>query len=130
MDKLHELSALAARQATALEGTRRSDAKRFVRRKWALGRTCVEISVLVRSIRFAPAEKRRLIELVRTDVQQKLTSRKDQKATHARRSEGPTTAELKRILASIRKGQALSEQAKKELTQRICGWWFPSPSAT
>src|SRR5208283_5604241 len=121
-----ELYALAMRQAARLKRTSRSNANRNLRVKYGLARKRVEMSVLVRSLRFTPLERDRLTDLVRQASDQLLA---DEQKTHGSSQSGRRAAksieelggisisELKRTLRLIRKGKAIAEQAKKELTE-------------
>ena len=126
MSMIEELYALAMRQAARLKRTSRSNANRNLRVKYGLARKRVEMSVLVRSLRFTPLERDRLTDLVRQASDQLLA---DEQKTHGSSQSGRRAAksieelggisisELKRTLRLIRKGKAIAEQAKKELTE-------------
>ena len=120
--RAHKLFTQAASQAAKFNAAKLSKTGRYLHLKWALARTRVAVSAVIRSIDFAPAEVVRLTNLVRSDAQRKLSEiRKLGKSSSSRRTtllpEGVTAAELKRTLHLITKGEALATQAKKELTE-------------
>jgi RNA polymerase primary sigma factor len=89
-------------------------------RSWALARLRVRISRLMNSLKFTPFERARLVELARAALEQSVAQAKSAK----RRSAGsPTRGELlsageeKRLLQRIRKGEAIAEVAKKQMTE-------------
>jgi RNA polymerase primary sigma factor len=132
------------KQAEKLDGTARSNKRVYLRARFALGRTRVEMSTRVREIDFNPFEKKRLIDKMRQSVERvqalereivKLERRVEaskadvlaeaRKELKARRQElreieviaeaNPT--ELKRMLQVIVRGEVEAEQAKKELIE-------------
>jgi RNA polymerase primary sigma factor len=144
IDKIAKLYLLAMKQAAKLEKIGRSQKRPFLRARYALARTRVEMSNRVRSFDFNPQEKKRLIDKIRQTVERvhfleretvKLERRVDasksdvqaeaRKELKARRQElaeievssevSPT--ELKRGLQVIIRGEAEAEQAKKELIE-------------
>jgi RNA polymerase primary sigma factor len=144
IDKIAKLYDTALKQAVKLEKTAKSKKKPYVRAKWAVARTRVQISVEIRDIDFNPFEKKRLIDKMRGTVERlqslereagRLERRADvakgdvaadaRKELRTRRSElkdieeasevGLT--ELKRTLTFIHRGEAEAEQAKKELIE-------------
>ena len=144
IEKIAKLYDTALKQAVKLEKTPKSKKKPYVRSKWAVARTRVEISVEIRDIDFNPFEKKRLIDKMRGTVERlqslereagRLERRVDmakgdvaadaRKELRTRRSElkdieeasevGLT--ELKRTLTFIHRGEAEAEQAKKELIE-------------
>jgi len=144
IDKIEKLYHVALKQAAKLERTPKSKERAFLRAKYQLARTRVQMSQLVRSIDFNPLEKKRLIDKMRytverlhslereagrlerrADVAKGETAAEARKELRSRRSElreiedssevGVT--EFKRILHLILRGEAEAEQAKKELTE-------------
>jgi RNA polymerase primary sigma factor len=144
IDKIAKLYELALKQAAKLEKTPKSKKRPYVRAKWAVARTRVEMSLAVRAIDFNPFEKKRLVDKMRHTVERlqslereagRLERRVDaskgevlaeaRKELRTRRSElrdieeqsevGLT--ELKRTLTLIQRGEAEAEQAKKELIE-------------
>jgi len=144
IDKIAKLYDTALKQAVKLEKTPKSKKRTFVRAKWAVARTRVEISLAIRDIDFNPFEKKRLIDKMRGTVERlqslereagRLERRADvakgevaaeaRKELRTRRTElkdieeasevGLT--ELKRTLTLIHRGEAEAEQAKKELIE-------------
>jgi len=112
--------------------------------RYHLVRTWVEISRLVRTVKLNPAEKARLSEKIREVLQKTLTLegeiarlqrksksaskldfREARKVLAARRAElrrmettfGPDLKGLKRTVETIQRGEAETEQAKKELAE-------------
>jgi RNA polymerase primary sigma factor len=144
IDKIAKLYELALKQAVKLDKTAKSRKKPYVRAKWAVARTRVEISLEIRGIDFNPFEKKRLVDKMRGTVERlqslereagRLERRADvskgENAAEARRelrtrrselkdieeaSEVGLT-ELKRTLTIIQRGEAEAEQAKKELIE-------------
>ena len=144
IDKIAKLYDLALKQAAKLEKTPKAKKRSYIRAKWAVARTRVEISLEIRGIDFNPFEKKRLIDKMRGTVERlqslereagRLERRVDaakgevaaeaRKELRTRRSElkdieeasevGLT--ELKRTLTFIHRGEAEAEQAKKELIE-------------
>jgi RNA polymerase primary sigma factor len=144
IDKIEKLYALCLKQAAKFQNTPKSRRRQWLRARWAVARTRVQISKLIRSIEFNPLERKRLIEKMRQTVERlhslekeagKLERRADmakgetatevRKELRARRGElkeietasevSPT--ELKRTLQLIQRGESQAEQAKKELIE-------------
>ena len=144
IDKIAKLYETALKQAVKLEKTPKSKKRPYIRAKWAVARTRVEISLAIRGIDFNPFEKKRLVDKMRGTVERlqslereagRLERRADvakgevaaeaRKELRNRRTElkdieeasevGLT--ELKRTLTLIHRGEAEAEQAKKELIE-------------
>ncbi|HYL68353.1 MAG TPA: RNA polymerase sigma factor RpoD [Candidatus Limnocylindria bacterium] len=144
IDKVAKLYLLAMKQAAKLEKIPRSKKRPYLRARYALARTRVEMSNKFRELDFNPLEKKRLIDKIRQTVERvhfleretaKLERRVEaskadvqaeaRKDLRARRQElneielasevSPT--ELKRALQVILRGEAEAEQAKKELIE-------------
>jgi len=144
IDKIEKLYQTALKQAAKLDRTPKSKKRTFLRAKYQLARTRVQMSLLVRSIDFNPLEKKRLIDKMRhtverlntlereagrlerrADVARDETAAEARKELRSRRSElkeikdssefGLT--DLKRTLTVILRGEAQAEQAKRELTE-------------
>ena len=144
IDKIAKLYETALKQAAKLDKTLKSKKRSYIRAKWEVARTRVEISVAIRDIDFNPFEKKRLIDKMRGTVERlqslereagRLERRADvakgevaaeaRKELRTRRTElkdieeasevGLT--ELKRTLTFIHRGEAEAEQAKKELIE-------------
>jgi RNA polymerase primary sigma factor len=144
IDKIGKLYETALKQAVKLAKTPKSKKRSYIRAKWDVARTRVEISVAIRDIDFNPFEKKRLIDKMRGTVERlqslereagRLERRADvakgdvaaeaRKELRTRRTElkdieeasevGLT--ELKRTLTLIHRGEAEAEQAKKELIE-------------
>ena len=144
IEKIARLYDSALKQAARLEKIPKSKKRPYVRAKWEVARTRVQISLAVRSIDFNPFEKKRLIDKMRGTVERlqalereagRLERRVDlakgdvaaeaRKELRSRRTElkdieeasevGLT--ELKRTLIIIHRGEAEAEQAKKELIE-------------
>jgi RNA polymerase primary sigma factor len=144
IDKIAKLYELALKQAEKLDKTQKSKKKPYIKAKWAVARTRIEISLGIRAIDFNPFEKKRLVDKMRGTVERlqslereagRLERRADvskgENAAEARRelrtrrselkdieeaSEVGLT-ELKRTLTIIHRGEAEAEQAKKELIE-------------
>jgi RNA polymerase primary sigma factor len=144
IDKLAKLYLLALKQAARLERIPKSKKRSWIRAKWAVARTRIEVSQLIRSVDFNPFEKKRLIEKMRQTVERlhslereagRLERRADaskgenaaeaRKELRTRRSELreiETTSEtglpeLKRTLQTVIRGEIEAERAKKELIE-------------
>ena len=144
IDKIEKLYEGANHQATKLERTPRSKKRVYLRARMTLGRSRVEMSQLLRSIKFNPLEKKRLIDKIRHTVERfqtlereavRLGRRADiargevaaeaRKELRSRRTElrdietagEVSLTELKRTLTLILRGEAEAEQAKKELIE-------------
>jgi RNA polymerase primary sigma factor len=144
IDKIAKLYETALKQAAKLEKTPKSKRRPYIRAKWGVARTRVEISLAIRDIDFNPFEKKRLVDKMRGTVERlqslereagRLERRADvakgevaaeaRKELRTRRTElkdieeasevGLT--ELKRTLTLIHRGEAEAEQAKKELIE-------------
>ena len=144
IDKIAKLYETALKQAVKLEKTPKSKKRTYIRAKWVVARTRVEISLAIRDIDFNPFEKKRLVDKMRGTVERlqslereagRLERRADvakgevaaeaRKELRTRRTElkdieeasevGLT--ELKRTLTLIHRGEAEAEQAKKELIE-------------
>ncbi|HTT32980.1 MAG TPA: RNA polymerase sigma factor RpoD [Methylomirabilota bacterium] len=144
IDKIAKLYDTALKQAVKLGKTLKSKKRSYIRAKWAVARTRVEISLAIRDIDFNPFEKKRLVDKMRGTVERlqslereagRLERRADvakgevaaeaRKELRNRRTElkdieeasevGLT--ELKRTLTLIHRGEAEAEQAKKELIE-------------
>jgi RNA polymerase primary sigma factor len=144
IDKIAKLYDEALREAVKLDKTPKAKKRSWVRAKWTVARTRVEISLEIRGIDFNPFEKKRLVDKMRGTVERlqslereagRLERRADvskgENAAEARRelrtrrselkdieeaSEVGLT-ELKRTLTIIQRGEAEAEQAKKELIE-------------
>ena len=144
IDKIAKLYLQALKQAQRLEKVPRSKKRPYIHARYALSRTRVEMSKLVREIDFNPLEKKRLIDKIRQTVERvhflerdivkldrrveaskadvQAEARKDLKARRTELDEieiasevSPT--ELKRAIQVINRGEAEAEQAKKELIE-------------
>ena len=144
IDKIEKLYEGANHQATKLERTPRSKKRVYLRARMTLGRSRVEMSQLLRSIKFNPLEKKRLIDKIRHTVERFQTLEREavrlgrrvdiargevaaeaRKELRSRRTElrdietagEVSLTELKRTLTLILRGEAEAEQAKKELIE-------------
>jgi RNA polymerase primary sigma factor len=144
IDKIAKLYLMALKQAAKLEKMPRSKKRPYLRARYELARTRVEMSNRVRGLDFNPLEKKRLIEKIRQTVERvhflerdavKLERRVEaskgdvqaeaRKELKSRRTElaeieiasEVSTTELKRGLQVILRGEAEAEQAKKELIE-------------
>jgi len=144
IDKTAKLYVLATKQAAKLEKIPRSKKRPYLRARYALARTRVEMSSRVRELDFNPLEKKRLIDKIRqivervhflereiTKLQRRVEASKADVQTEARKDlkarwqelneiEGASEVsltELKRALQMILRGEAEAEQAKKELIE-------------
>jgi RNA polymerase primary sigma factor len=147
LKKINEVGALhllARKQAAKLQRVPRSKKRSYLHARYALARTRVEMSRCVRELDFKPSEKKRLIDKIRNSVERvhflereigKLERRvgaskgdvqaEARKELKARRQElneieaasEVSSTELKRALQIILRGEAVAEQAKKELVE-------------
>ena len=145
IDKIEKLYALGLQQQKKLDGIPKSSKRAHLRARYKLARTWVEVSQLARSIGFHPPEKKRLIDKLRHTLElmealgrasgrvdhRGVTSRHKDKDAAARKSQrsnltqlkaleaasGVGLPALKRSMVLIRRGEAESERAKKELTE-------------
>src|SRR5438874_6088725 len=94
-------------------------------RTCALARLRVRISQLMNSLKFTAFERARLIELTRASLEESVAQAKSatRRSSGARTTGARTTGELlsageeKRLLQRIRKGEAIAEVAKKQMTE-------------
>jgi RNA polymerase primary sigma factor len=142
--KITELYSAALKQTEKLAKTPKSKRQSYLRVKWAVARTRIQISLAIRAISFHWLEKKRLINTVRSAVERlhgierearrlerrvdaalgdvAVEARKELRACRAQLSEIEQSSEvgltsLKRTLTLILRGEAQSLQAKKELTE-------------
>ena len=144
IDKVAKLYLNAMKQAAKLQRIPRSKKRPYLHARYALSRTRVEMSKLVRELDFNPLEKKRLIDKIHQTVERvyflereivklerrveaskadvQAEARKDLKARRTELEEielatevSPT--ELKRDIQVILRGEAEAEQAKKELIE-------------
>jgi RNA polymerase primary sigma factor len=126
IEKIAKLHALAMRQAAELKRTPKPKTGSRLRAKYKLARMRVEMSALVRSLHFTALERKRLADALRLSTEQSLAVKRGARSnSRSRRSArkgtdeltGACIYELKRTLQLIRKGEAITERAKKELTE-------------
>jgi len=122
--RLLDLYATALRQAAALarlKSPRRGAHLRAKRAKRKLARTRVIISKRVRTIPFTDAEKRHLAALVHLELTRSTVSGSAWKSRNAgqvvKAPDQFGEVERKRMFHLLCKGEAIAEQAKKELTE-------------
>jgi len=142
--KIEQLYAASRKQVALLEQTPRAKKKLYLRNRYRLARTRVEMSKLVRSIEFHALEKKRLIGKIRNTVERvqalereavKLErraeaskgdhaaeARKELRACRAELREIEVSSEtgltdLKRMLQVVLRGEAEADQAKKEMVE-------------
>jgi RNA polymerase primary sigma factor len=144
LDKIGGLYDDALSQAAKLEKIPKAKKRSYLRARYAISRTRIEMSQLARSLEFNPFERKRLIDKMRHTVERlqslereagklerRVDASKGDTATEARRelrtrrtelkeiSEASEVGltELKRTLQIIVRGEAEAEQAKKELIE-------------
>jgi len=144
IDKVEKLHELGLKQAAKLRDTAMSNKRAYIRAKWRLSRTRVEMSRLIRSVEFKEREKKRLIDMLRHTVERLHTLEREAarlerrvKASHAdasvearrelracrsrmrevEESSEATPNNLKRALMQIQRGEMEAQQAKSELTE-------------
>src|SRR5262252_7741855 len=142
--KITELYNTALKQTEKLAKTPKSKRQSYLRVKWGVARTRIQISLTIRAIAFHWLEKKRLIDTVRSAVDRlhgvehearRLERRVDaalgdvaaeaRKELRARRAELKNIEEssevglssLKRTLTLIQRGEAQAQQAKNELAE-------------
>ena len=144
IEKIAELYKTALMQAEKLAKTPKSKRQSYLRVKWAVARTRIQISLAIRDISFHWLEKKRLIDKMRSAVERLHTierearrlerrvdaalgdvaaeARKELRARRADLKEIEQSSEvgltsLKRTLTLIQRGEAQAQQAKIELTE-------------
>ncbi|HEY6465484.1 MAG TPA: RNA polymerase sigma factor RpoD [Candidatus Acidoferrales bacterium] len=144
IDKIGKLYLQAMKLAGKLEKVPKAKKKPYMHARYAVARTRVEMSKLVRDIDFNPFEKKRLIDKIRQTVERvhflerdaaklerrveaskaevQAEARKDLRARRLELEEievasEVSPAELKRALQVILRGEAEAEVAKKELIE-------------
>jgi RNA polymerase primary sigma factor len=144
IDNIEELYYTSLERTAKLQNTARSNKRLYLREQNRLMRTRVQMSLLVRSVRFNEHEKKRLIDILRHTVEQvhslereigrliRRVSAARGDSTNAarsdlrsRRAQWKTIEEssqvdsntLKRTLTLIQRGEAETQQAKVELTE-------------
>jgi len=144
IDKIAELYKTALKQAEKLAKTPKSKRQSYLRVKWAVARTRIQISLAIRDISFHWLEKKRLIDKMRSAVERlhalerearrlerrvdaalgdvAAEARKELRARRADLKEIEQSSEVgltsvKRTLTLIQRGEAQAQQAKKELTE-------------
>ncbi|MFI5098321.1 MAG: RNA polymerase sigma factor RpoD [Candidatus Acidiferrales bacterium] len=144
IDKVEKLHELGLKQAAKLHDTAMSNKRAYVRAKWRLSRTRVEMSRLLRSVDFKEREKKRLIDMLRHTVERlhaleretarlerrvkavhaeaAIEARKELRVCRSRMREIEESSEaspnnLKRALLQIQRGEMDAQQAKSELTE-------------
>ena len=144
IDKIAELYKTALKQAEKLAKTPKSKRQSYLRVKWAVARTRIQISLAIRDISFHWLEKKRLIDKMRSAVERlhalerearrlerrvdaalgdvAAEARKELRARRADLKEIEQSSEVgltsvKRTLTLIQRGEAQAQQAKIELTK-------------
>jgi RNA polymerase primary sigma factor len=144
IDKIKRLHGVGLKQALKIERTRKSKKHVYMRARYQLARTRIEMSQLVRSIDFNPLQKGHLIDNMRDTierlhsperqagrVERRADAAKDYTAAEARKELRSRRSELNEIgilsevgftefqrsLQHILRGEAEAEQGKKELTE-------------
>ncbi|PYU38597.1 MAG: RNA polymerase sigma factor RpoD [Acidobacteria bacterium] len=144
IESIAELYKTALKQAEKLAKTPKSKRQSYLRVKWAVARTRIQISLAIRDISFHWLEKKRLIDKMRSAVERlhalerearrlerrvdaalgdvAAEARKELRARRADLKEIEQSSEVgltsvKRTLTLIQRGEAQAQQAKKELTE-------------
>jgi RNA polymerase primary sigma factor len=144
IDRIEELYEIALKQAEKLAETPKLRKQSYVRAKWALARTRIQISLAIRDISLHWREKKRLIDKLRSTIERLHTVEREARCLErrvdaalgdvaakarvelrARRAELKEIEEssevglssLKRALTLIQRGEAQAQQAKNELTR-------------
>jgi RNA polymerase primary sigma factor len=115
--EVSRLYSLARRQAQHKKRRGRGSGPQ---RSWVLARLRVRIWRLMNSLKFTPFERARLVERTRAALEQSVAEAK----SATRRSAGSramgellSAGEEKRLLQRIRRGEAIAEVAKKQMTE-------------
>ena len=144
IESIAELYKTALKQAEKLAKTPKSKRQSYLRVKWAVAGTRIQISLAIRGISFNWLEKKRLIDKMRSAVERlhaierearrlerrvdaalgdvAAEARKELRARRADLKEIEQSSEvgltsLKRTLTLIQRGEAQAQQAKIELTE-------------
>jgi RNA polymerase primary sigma factor len=143
LEKIAALYEVALKQAARLGNTPKSKKRAYLHARYKLSRTRIEMSQLARSIEFTARERSRLIAKLRQTVERLHSLEREvaklERRVDATRSDGAGVrrelgmrradlteisdasevglTDLKRALQRIQAGEAVSQQAKKELTQ-------------
>ncbi len=143
LEKIAALHEIAYKQAESLQDVPKSKKRRYLRARYALCRTRVQMSRLARSVEFTPSERNRLIGKVRHTAErlqwlEREVSHLERRAAvangsapaarrdlRARRNELKELSDasrvnftiLSRTVALVERGLAEAEQAKSELTE-------------
>ena len=144
IESIAELYKTALKQAEKLAKTPKSKRQSYLRVKWAVAGTRIQISLAIRNISFHWLEKKRLIDKMRSAVERlhaierearrlerrvdaalgdvAAEARKELRARRADLKEIEQSSEvgltsLKRTLTLIQRGEAQAQQAKIELTE-------------
>ena len=144
IDRIAKLYETSLKQAAKLAETAKSKKQSYVRTKWALARTRIEISLAIRNVSFHWREKRRLIDKMRSAVEHlhaverearrlerrvgaalgdvASEARKELRLRRAEVKEIEQSGEvglsnLKRTLTRIQRGEAQAQQARNELAE-------------
>ena len=144
IDKVAELYEIALKQAEKLAATPKAKKQSYVRAKWAVARTRIQISLTIRAISFHWMERKRLIDTMRSAVERlhgmerearrlerrvdaalgevANEARKELRACRVQLKEIEESSEvglnnLKRTLTLIQQGEAQALEAKQELTE-------------
>jgi len=144
IDRIAKLYETSLKQAAKLAETAKSKKQSYVRTKWALARTRIEISLAIRNVSFHWREKRRLIDKMRSAVEHlhaverearrlerrvgaalgdvASEARKELRLRRAELKEIEQSSEvglssLKRTLTLIQRGEAQAQQARNELAE-------------
>jgi RNA polymerase primary sigma factor len=144
IDKIAKLYLLAMKLAAKLDRVPRAKKRAYLHAKYAVSRTRIEMSGLMRELEFNPLEKKRLIDKIHQTVERvhfleretvklerrveaskadvQAEARKDLRARRQELSEielasEVSPAELKRAIGVILRGEAEAAQAKDELIE-------------
>lgn len=112
IDRIAELYETALKQAARLAETPKSKARAYVRAKWAVARTRIQISLAIRAIAFHWMEKKRLIGTVRSTVE-----RLHDVEREARRLERRAEAALGDVAIEARKELRLRRAELKQIEE-------------
>jgi RNA polymerase primary sigma factor len=124
VEKIADLLVLAKKQEATLKRTSRPKAS-VSHARYRLARTRVETALLVRSLNFTLDVRKSLTDAVVAASQELLAvKQKKNRASHqtaptpiADEFAGITASELKHALRRIHKGEAIAQQAKRDLTE-------------
>ena len=105
IDKIAKLFETALKQAVKLDKTPKAKKKPYIRAKWDVARTRVQISLEIRGIDFNPFEKKRLIDKMRGTVERLQSLEREAGRLERRADVAKATSLPKRARNCARRGR-------------------------